>query len=310
MASSIASLFGPSAEELMYNQQQLREQQQQQQLQQNLSMQSSPLAQQFYQSGYNIASGLGAGISGLFGAKPMQDPRLAQSTKLRDILGETGVNDLSDFNKVSDLAKKLSEGGFTREALYFSDRATTLKALDTEAVKQRNEERLAKEPKLNAEWVTEEGETVGMNNAKEWFRMRDMKKIDASELILKTDFNARTKSTGSASGTEEKQAQRYLEAQFDDLDLSEDDLSYVAMLIANEVKNLVAQGKVKDSNEALKIVVDEFIATKRLYKLEDYGLGPWPWQERWKVNKDTLIPYPPSGWTLDSVDGVSVNSKQ
>jgi hypothetical protein len=122
MSSSIASLFGPTAEEIVYAKQQQDNARRQQQLQQGLATQSSPLAQQFYQAGYNIASGLGS----MFGPAPMQDPRLAQSIKIRQILGNTSVDDLSDPAKVSQLSKEFQDAGLAREALYFADRATSL----------------------------------------------------------------------------------------------------------------------------------------------------------------------------------------
>jgi len=122
MASSIASLFGPTAEELMYSQQESMKQQQQQQLQQNLSMQSSPLAQQFYQSGYNIASGIG----GMFGGAPMADPRLAQSIKSRQIMSDIGIEDLNDSGQLATLAQRFSEADMPEAALYFKDRQNAL----------------------------------------------------------------------------------------------------------------------------------------------------------------------------------------
>ena len=121
MASSIASLFGPSAEEIVYAKQQEDQARRQQQLQQGLAVQSSPLAQQFYQSGYNMFSGLG----GLFG-KPMMDPRLTQAVKIRQVLGDTNVADLNDPAALSKLSQKFQDEGLAREALYFADRATSL----------------------------------------------------------------------------------------------------------------------------------------------------------------------------------------
>jgi hypothetical protein len=123
MASSIASLFGPSAEEIVYAKQQEDQARRQQQLQQNLAVQSSPLAQQFYQSGYNMFSGLG----GLFG-KPMMDPRLQQAVKIRQLLGSTSVEDLNDPAALSKLSQRFQDEGLAREALYFADRATSIES--------------------------------------------------------------------------------------------------------------------------------------------------------------------------------------
>ena len=109
MANSIASLFGPTAEEIVYAKQQQDMARRQAAEQQGMAMQSSPLAQQFYQSGLNITKGLGA----LFGDAPMQDPRLAQSIKIRQILGDADVNarsldDLERFCKEEWLKIPLS----------------------------------------------------------------------------------------------------------------------------------------------------------------------------------------------------------
>lgn len=122
MASSIASLFGPTAEEIVYAQQQEDMARRQAAEQQGLAMQSSPLAQQFYQSGLNIAKG----ITGAFGPAPMQDPRLAQSIKIRQLLGDTDVTDLNDPEKLNLLSSEFAKAGLAREAMYFSDRATSL----------------------------------------------------------------------------------------------------------------------------------------------------------------------------------------
>lgn len=126
MASGISSLFGPSAEELMYAQQQENVKRQQQQLQQGLAVQSSPLAQQFYQSGYNIASGLG----NLFGSAPMADPRLARSIKSRQIMSDISAEDLNDPDKLKLLSQQFTEAQMPEAALYFADRENAIRTQD------------------------------------------------------------------------------------------------------------------------------------------------------------------------------------
>lgn len=130
MASGISSLFGPSAEELMYAQQQENVKRQQQQLQQGLAVQSSPLAQQFYQSGYNIASGLG----NLFGSAPMADPRLARSIKSRQIMSDISAEDLNDPDKLKLLSQQFTEAQMPEAALYFADRENTIRVQDRDYV--------------------------------------------------------------------------------------------------------------------------------------------------------------------------------
>lgn len=126
MASSIASLFGPSAEEIVYAQQEAGKQRQQQQLQNTLAAYQDPMARQFYQSGYNIASGAGNIVGGLFGDAPMADPRLGKNIQLRKILGSTNIDDLNNVEKLNKLSSELAKAGLAQEAMYFSDRATSL----------------------------------------------------------------------------------------------------------------------------------------------------------------------------------------
>lgn len=171
MASSIASLFGPSAEEIVYGQQQQDMARRQAAEQQGMAMQSSPLAQQFYQSGLNITKGLG----GLFGTAPMQDPRLGKNIKLRQILSNTTVDDLNDADKVSALSSSLGKAGLTQEALYFADRAKDLKAYELELA-------TALEPVLIEGIVTKDGRTVGRNKYNQYFTLDDNERVDPGSL--------------------------------------------------------------------------------------------------------------------------------
>ena len=171
MASSIASLFGPSAEEIVYGQQQQDMARRQAAEQQGMAMQSSPLAQQFYQSGLNITKGLG----GLFGTAPMQDPRLGKNIKLRQILSNTNVDDLNDADKVSALSSSLGKAGLTQEALYFADRAKDLKAYELELA-------TAIDPVLIEGIVTKDGRTVGRNKYNQYFTLDDNEQVDKGSL--------------------------------------------------------------------------------------------------------------------------------
>lgn len=126
MASSIASLFGPSAEEIVYAQQEAGKQRQQQQLQNTLAAYQDPMARQFYQSGYNIASGAGNIAGALFGDTPMADPRLAKSIQSRQIMADVGVEDLNDPRQLATLAQRFSEASMPEAALYFKDRQNAL----------------------------------------------------------------------------------------------------------------------------------------------------------------------------------------
>ena len=127
MANSIASLFGPSAEEIVYDRNQAERIRQQAQLQQSLAGQENRASRDFYESGYNMATGAGRGLAGLFGySEQVEDPRIATSLKLREALGSTDMSDLNDVGNLTALSEKLGNMGLLEEAMYFSNRAASL----------------------------------------------------------------------------------------------------------------------------------------------------------------------------------------
>jgi hypothetical protein len=127
MAKSIASLFGPSAEEIVYDRNQAEKIRQQAQLSQSLAGQETQAGRDFYRSGYNMTKGIGEGLAGLFGySSQMEDPRIAKSLKLREALGSTDMSDLNDVDKLTALSEKLGNMGMLEEAMVFSDRAVSL----------------------------------------------------------------------------------------------------------------------------------------------------------------------------------------
>ena len=223
MASSIASLFGPTAEEIVYAQQQQDIARRQAAEQQGMAMQSSPLAQQFYQSGLNITKGLG----GIFGAAPMEDPRLAQSIKIRQILADTDVNDLTDPKKVSTLSTKFGEAGLAKEALYFADRAKDLTAQQISL------------DKLNiltpVRYVTKDGRPVSKDGYGIYYTSDDKKPVDVGDIIPDTIYQAEKKPAKSASGTEQEQAIKFLQER---TNLGKSDAGNAGITLANIAKNI------------------------------------------------------------------------
>ena len=176
MASSIASLFGPSAEEIVYDRNQTEKIRQQAQLSQSLAGQETQAGRDFYRSGYNMTKGIGEGLVGLFCySSQMKDPRIAKSLKLRQILGDTSVDDLNDETKVAALSSRLGKEGLTIEALYFADRAKDLKAYELELA-------TALEPVLIQGIVTKDGRTVGRNKYNQYFTLDDNERVDKGSL--------------------------------------------------------------------------------------------------------------------------------
>ena len=119
--ASIASLFGPSAEEIVYSQRLQERTRQQQQLQEALAAQQTLAGRNYYQAGYNIAKGLG----GLFGVSPAieQDPRIAKALEMRQIFGDFSAQDLNDPTKLEELAGKLVDKGYIDQGFQLFDRS-------------------------------------------------------------------------------------------------------------------------------------------------------------------------------------------
>ena len=108
--SSIASLFGPTAEEIVYDRNQQERLRQQAQLQQSLAGQETQAARDFYQSGYNIAMGVGKGLAGMFGyTDQMQDPRIAKSIAMRKVFSDLSAEDLNDPSKIAMISQLADE---------------------------------------------------------------------------------------------------------------------------------------------------------------------------------------------------------
>ena len=260
MASSIASLFGPSAEEIVYAQQQQDIARRQAAEQQGMAMQSSPLAQQFYQSGLNITKGLG----GIFGAAPMQDPRLAQSIKIRQILADTDVNDLTDPKKVSTLSTKFGEAGLAKEALYFADRAKDLTAQQISL------------DKLNiltpVRYVTKDGRPVSKDGYGIYYTSDDKKPVDVGDIIPDTIYQAEKKPAKAATGTEQKFAIKFLQER---TNLGKGDAGNAGIALANIAKNLE---NVKDYTKAMDIAFKQLQEQGKISKGKGFfGTEDWEW---------------------------------
>jgi len=127
MSSSIASLFGPSAEEIVFARQQQERTRQQQQLQSALAAQQSPAARNYYESGYNIAMGLGKGLAGMFGySEQLQDPRIAKSLAMRKVFSGLSAEDLNDPSKISMISQLADEYDLPELKLWSADRERKL----------------------------------------------------------------------------------------------------------------------------------------------------------------------------------------
>jgi len=266
MASSIASLFGPTAEEIVYARQQEDKALRQQKLDRGLAIQSDPLSQRFYEAGYNIASGLG----GIFGPAPMQDPRLGQSIKIRQILGDTNVSDLNDLNKVKTLSQKFAEAGLPKEAIFFADRATTLQqqAIETAKLSQLTPTR----------YVTKDGRPVSKDAYNIYYTSDDRQPVNIADIIPDTLYQAEIKlqsaAGAAASGPEQTQGAKFLQQR---TDLAIGDTTNAGIELANRAKGFIARKEVTDFNEALERAFEELQAEGKLSKEENVFTRDWQW---------------------------------
>lgn len=134
--SSIASLFGPTAEEIVYAKQQQDKLLEQQELQAALGRQQSAAAQTYYQSGYNIAKGLG----GLFGGESMMvDPAIKKAVNIRKIVAEFDGKNLNDPTVLESIAERMADQGYVNESALLFDRAFDLeyKTASLEAAREQ-----------------------------------------------------------------------------------------------------------------------------------------------------------------------------
>jgi hypothetical protein len=199
MASSIASLFGPTAEEIAYEKQQADELKRQRQLQQMAAAQPVPEAQAGYLSGYQMGGLLG----GLFGpSEKLEDPRLAQSIKIRRVLGNTGASDMNDPEKLKTLGQSFSDEGLPEISLYFFDRARTLEA---EEADRTYKQALLGVREAQANFVN--SETGNMVEADKYGNYYD---LGTGEKVEKKNLRKQTEGQEFGGPAQIKEAGRYL----------------------------------------------------------------------------------------------------
>lgn len=136
MASTIASLFGPSAEEIVYERQKEERDRQAQQYQTTLSgLRDTPGAATGYALGYQGGQGLGQAVGGLFGqSAELEDPRIAKALQVRKAFEGMTAADMNDPDKLSALAEKLQASGNPEAALQVNDMATKARAAQAAAI--------------------------------------------------------------------------------------------------------------------------------------------------------------------------------
>lgn len=152
MASTIASLFGPSAEEIVYERQKEEKDRRALQYQQTLTgLRDTPGAATGYALGYQSGQGLGSAVKGfqsgegvkgkilggLFGAsEELEDPRIAKALQMRQAFEGMTAADLKDPDKLQEVMDKLQASGNTEAAYQVGSMVTSARDASRQTMSQ------------------------------------------------------------------------------------------------------------------------------------------------------------------------------
>lgn len=279
MASTIASLFGPSAEQIVYDRQQAERDRADAEFYRGLQFVDVPGVSTGMVAGRGIARGLGQVAEGLFGGSAKQDPRLARALKLEELFKGTDVNDLSDPDKVAALSNNLAESGMIAEALYFADRAKDLTAQQIQLQKLT-------QPTLAKDLITNDGRLVATDTFGGLYDYETNERLTKNQVQLATTYKAAQKPAEAASGTAQKQAINFLKER---TDLSIGDLNPAGTALANIANSIEG---VDDYNQALE---QAFLKMQQEQKLTDTGFEVFGIGSKWGWNPEGVaVPLRPT----------------
>ena len=130
MAETIASLFGPTPEQIEYDRQQAERRRRDDLYATNLAAFRGDLPG--FATGYALGTGVGEGLGqaaqGIFGMEPMKDPSLAKSKKSREILREFSTSNLDDPTVLSKMARVFADNDMPEQAMAIQEQARQLKS--------------------------------------------------------------------------------------------------------------------------------------------------------------------------------------
>jgi hypothetical protein len=134
MASTIASLFGPSPEQIEYDEQQARRVQQENRYTTNLAGLKGDLPGMAtgYVAGMGIGEGLGQAAQGIFGMEPTKDPALARSKKTRELFSQFEDADFNDADVLSKMGRAFADGGLLQEGMSLQQAAADIRSSQPE----------------------------------------------------------------------------------------------------------------------------------------------------------------------------------
>lgn len=152
MASTISSLFGPSAEQIVYDRQKEERDRKDLQYQQTLlGLRDTPGAATGYALGYQSGQGLSSAVrgfqsgegtqgkilGGLFGkSEQLEDPRLAKALQMRQAFEGMTAADLKDPDKLQEVMDKLQASGNTEAAFQVGNMVTSARDASRQTMSQ------------------------------------------------------------------------------------------------------------------------------------------------------------------------------
>ena len=190
MASTIASLFGPSAEEIVYERQKEERDRQAQQYQTTLSgLRDTPGASTGYALGYQSGQGLGQAVGGLFGkSTELEDPRIAKALQMRQAFEGMTADDLRDPDKLQEVADKLQASGNTEAAFQVGSMVTSARDASRQTL-SRTGVLFEYQGKLIRGGYDNEGQAIGIDEQGQQFILPgDALEVDAGTLKTPDEF--------------------------------------------------------------------------------------------------------------------------
>lgn len=150
--ATIASLFGPSAEEIVYS----RKKEDEDYARKRALARYQGAGEGLGAFGWAARAGADTGetLRGMFG-ESIEDPLVSKYNRINQILNEEG-GDLNDPATLKRVAEKLQSAGYTNEAVRLYDRSGTLSASQSDLELKK----LEYGPKLTKDWVSWDGSKV------------------------------------------------------------------------------------------------------------------------------------------------------
>jgi hypothetical protein len=197
MAGSVASLFGPSAEQIVYERQKEERERNDLNFYRGLQAIDVPGVATGMVAGRGIGQGLTQAAQGLFGeSQELEDPRIAKALQVRKAFEGFTAADLKDADKLEAVAETLASQGNLEAAMQLNAMASTARAASQQTL-SRTGVMFEYEGQLIRGGYTDTGQAVGIDDQGRQFiipggatevKEGDLATPDAFEVGIGEDF--------------------------------------------------------------------------------------------------------------------------